>query len=151
MKRHITAVGNTEISTRDRKVMRLIFLFTKVSILFIFFKYKCYPLQIVPLGSYTPMEKLFPVLVAALEVSNRHGLQHALYSQAEFVPPGQTVNQVFYKNIRERFRKRVIRVRPDIADKWMLHHENAPYHTPLSVTEVLTLKVISVVPTPLFT
>ena len=36
-------------------------------------------------------------------------------------------------------------VRPDITDKWMLHH-NAPCHTAVSVTEFLTSKSIPVVP-----
>ena len=39
-----------------------------------------------------------------------------------------------------------IRVRPGIADKWMLHHDNVPCHTTLSVTEFLTSKGILVVP-----
>ena len=30
-----------------------------------------------------------------------------------------------YKSVLENLRKRVIRVRPEIADKWMLHHDNA--------------------------
>ena len=34
----------------------------------------------------------------------------------EFVPPGQTVNLAFYKNVLERLRKRVQRDRTDIAD-----------------------------------
>jgi hypothetical protein len=42
------------------------FLFTKV---FIFSNINVIPFKIVPLGSYTPMEKLFPLLVAALEVN----------------------------------------------------------------------------------
>jgi len=33
----------------------------------------------------------------------------------EFVPSGQTVNQVYYRQVLERLRKRVNRVRPDIA------------------------------------
>ena len=37
------------------------------------------PFKIVPLGSYTLME-MFPLLVAALEVFNRYGLQHVRYS-----------------------------------------------------------------------
>jgi len=32
----------------------------------------------------------------------------------EFVPPGQTVNQTFYRELLERLRKRVVRVRPGI-------------------------------------
>ena len=44
--------------------------------------------------------------------------------------------------------KRVIRVRPDNADKWMLHHDNAQCHIALSVTECLTSKGIPVVPQP---
>ena len=38
------------------------------------------PFKIVPLGSYTPMETLFPLLVAALEVFNQYGLQHVRYT-----------------------------------------------------------------------
>jgi hypothetical protein len=39
----------------------------------------------------------------------------------EFVPPEQTVNHAFYKDVLERLRKRVQRVRMDIADDWVLH------------------------------
>ena len=52
------------------------FLFTKV----FFFNINVIPFQIVPLGSYTPMETLFPLLVEALEVFNRYGLQHVRYT-----------------------------------------------------------------------
>ena len=34
----------------------------------------------------------------------------------EFVPQGHTVNQFYYREILERLRKRVVRVRPSIAD-----------------------------------
>ena len=54
----------------------------------------------------------------------------------------------FYKDVLERLRKRVIRVRPDIADKWMLHHDNAPCHSALSVTQFLTPKGMPVVLQP---
>jgi len=46
---------------------------------------------------------------------------------------GQTVNHAFYKDVLERLRKRVQRVRTDIADDWVLHHDNAPAHTALSI------------------
>ena len=72
-----------------------------------------------------------------------HGVVHK-----EFVPQGQTVNQHFYRAVLERLRKRVARVRPDIKDTWMLHHDNAPCHTALSVTEFLARKSIPVVPQP---
>lgn len=39
-------------------------------------------------------------------------------------------------------------MRPDIANKWMLHYDNAPYHTALSVTEFLTSGGIPVLPQP---
>ena len=45
--------------------------------------------------------------------------------QKKFALPGQTVNQHFYREVLERLRKRDARVRPDIKDKWMLHHNNA--------------------------
>jgi hypothetical protein len=55
----------------------------------------------------------------------------------EFVPPGQKVNQVFYKDVLEQLRKRVQWVRTDIADDWVLHHDNAPAHTALVIREFL--------------
>ena len=53
-----------------RKVMRLIF-FQNINDI---------PLKIVPLDSYTLMETMYPLLVAALEVFNRYGLQHVRYT-----------------------------------------------------------------------
>ena len=35
------------------------------------------------------------------------------------------VTQGSYKDVLERFRKRVSHVRSDIGDKWMLYHDNA--------------------------
>ena len=55
----------------------------------------------------------------------------------EFVPQEQAVNQFYYHEILERLRKRVVRVRPIIANNWMLHHDNAPCHTAISVIEFL--------------
>jgi len=68
--------------------------------------------------------------------------------QKEFVPQGQTVNKRYYREVLERIRKRVHCVRPEIADTWMLHHDNAPCHTAISVNEYLAKKGISVVPQP---
>ena len=39
-----------------------------------------------------------------------------------------TVKHALYKDVLERFRKRVQRVRRDIADNWVLQHDNAPAH-----------------------
>ena len=66
----------------------------------------------------------------------------------EFVPPGQTVNKQYYREFLERLRKRVHRVRSEIADTWMLLHDNAPCHTAISVNERLANKGISVVSQP---
>jgi len=66
----------------------------------------------------------------------------------EFVTPGQTVNQTFYREVLERLRKRVARVRPGIERAWMLHHDNAPCHTAVSINEFLAEKNIPVVPQP---
>ena len=66
----------------------------------------------------------------------------------EFVPPGQTVNQTFYREVLERLRKRVARVRPGIARTWMLYHDNAPCHTAVSINEFLAEKSIPLFPQP---
>jgi len=47
----------------------------------------------------------------------------------EFVLQGKTVNPHFYKEFLERLRKRVIRVKPNIKNTWLLHHDNEPCHT----------------------
>ena len=53
----------------------------------------------------------------------------------EFVPTGQTVNQVYYLGVLKRLREKFRRKRPDIFanNSWILHHDNAPAHTALSV------------------
>ena len=74
------------------------------------------------------------------------------YSQGivhkEFVPPEQTVNQTFYREVLERLRKRVALVRPGFARTWMLHHDNAPCHTAVSINEFLVEENIPVLPQP---
>ena len=64
------------------------------------------------------------------------------------MPSGQTVNQAFYREVVERRRKRVARVRPGIARTCMLHHDNTPCHTAVSINEFLAEKRIPVVPQP---
>jgi hypothetical protein len=66
----------------------------------------------------------------------------------EFLPPGQTVNYAFYKDVSERLRKRVQRVRKNIAGAWVLHHDKAPGHTALSIREFLAKKNIPTHPHP---
>ena len=56
------------------------------------------------------------------------------------MPLGQTVIQTFYREILERLRKRVERVRPGIARTCILHHDNAPCHTVLCIIEFLAKK-----------
>jgi len=66
----------------------------------------------------------------------------------EFVPQGQTVNQQFYKEVLEKLRKRVICVRPNIKNTWVLHHENAPCHTAISINQFSAAKNIPVASQP---
>jgi len=74
---------------------------------------------------------------------DRSGIVHK-----EFVPPGQTVNHAFYKDVLERLRKRAQRVRRDIADDWVLQRDNARAHTALSIREFLAKKNIPILPHP---
>jgi len=68
----------------------------------------------------------------------------------EFVPQRQTVNQHIYKEVLERLRKRVIRVRPNIKNTWVLHHDNAPCHTAISINQFLATKNIPVAHQPAY-
>ncbi|KAG8335728.1 hypothetical protein J6590_108791 [Homalodisca vitripennis] len=65
-----------------------------------------------------------------------------------FVPPGQTVNGQYYREVLRRLTARVHRVRSKIADSWILHHDNAPSHTCLLITEQLAKQSRATLPQP---
>ncbi|XP_046396633.1 histone-lysine N-methyltransferase SETMAR-like [Ischnura elegans] len=66
----------------------------------------------------------------------------------EFVPAGQTVNGQYYAGVIRRLKDRVHRVRPEKKNDWVLHHDNAPVHTCLTVTEVLARNNVATLPQP---
>ena len=70
----------------------------------------------------------------------------------EFVPTGQTVNQVYYLEALKRLREKVRRKRPELfaSNSWILHRDNAPAHTALSVREFLATKQITVLEHPAY-
>jgi len=70
----------------------------------------------------------------------------------EFVPNGQRVSQLYYLEVLERLSEKVRRRRPELfANKsWILHHDNAPAHTALSVGEFLATKQITVFKYPAY-
>lgn len=81
-----------------RKVMRLIFYKPK----FLIFSSgnNIIPFKVVPLGSYTPVESLFPLLVAALEVNLCKHLVVSLSQKNKFfthnIPTVKQANQHCY-------------------------------------------------------
>jgi hypothetical protein len=64
----------------------------------------------------------------------------------EFVLPGQTVNAMFYCYILRRLKGDMARKRPDKwrTNNWVLHHDNAPAHTALTVNQFLSSKNVTV-------
>lgn len=64
------------------------------------------------------------------------------------VPQGKTVNAEFYKEVLQRLHKAVKRKRQDLAQRWRLHHDNAPAHTAFLVTSYLTRIGVEVLPQP---
>lgn len=68
----------------------------------------------------------------------------------EFVPQGQTVNKEFYVQVLRRLREDVRRKRPELwkNKSWVLHHNNAPSHSSLLVSQFLAGNEIAVLPHP---
>jgi len=57
----------------------------------------------------------------------------------DWVPEGQTLNQVYYKEVLTNLRERVRRRRPEMwkNGSWVLHQDNAPTNTALPVKTFL--------------
>jgi histone-lysine N-methyltransferase SETMAR len=68
----------------------------------------------------------------------------------EFLPQRQIMNQNVYITFLQHLRDAVRRKRPHkwSSGTWLLHHENAPCHAALSVSELLAKHSISAVPHP---
>jgi len=64
--------------------------------------------------------------------------------QYEFIAEGQTVNQQCYLEVLTMLRESVQRKRPGFwADKWILHHDNAPVCDALRVGKFLAKNSIT--------
>ena len=63
---------------------------------------------------------------------------------------GQTVNQVYYKEVLTNLREWVRRRRPEMwkNGSWILHQDNAPAHNALSVKTFLTKHKVTVLKHP---
>jgi hypothetical protein len=63
---------------------------------------------------------------------------------------GQIVKQAHYVEILKRLREAVRRKSPELwLNDWILHHDNAPAHKALSVTQFLAHKSITKMENPL--
>ena len=60
----------------------------------------------------------------------------------EFVLEGQTINKEYYLAILRRLREGIRHIRTDlwVDNSWIFHHDNAPSHSSLIVTEFLTTR-----------
>ena len=68
----------------------------------------------------------------------------------ETVPEGQTVNQHYYLEVLAQLREKIRKKRPELwkEKSWVLHEDNAPAHTALSVKTFLAKYNIPVLDHP---
>ena len=68
----------------------------------------------------------------------------------QWVPIGLTVNREYYVKVLRVFRKRFRRKRPALfkSGQWHFHHDNAPVHNSILVTDYLTIMDLKTVPQP---
>ena len=68
----------------------------------------------------------------------------------EFLPQGQTTNQHIYKDVLWRLMRSVREKRQELWNEksWVLHHDNAPSHSALSIREFLAKNNIAVMDQP---
>lgn len=68
----------------------------------------------------------------------------------EFLPHGETVNKHYYLKVMKRLREAIRKKRPDLwnDNSWILHHDNAPSHTALTVCEFLAKNSTNVIAQP---
>jgi histone-lysine N-methyltransferase SETMAR len=68
----------------------------------------------------------------------------------EFVPPNTAVNSHLYSDVLRCFRENMRRKRPKLwrDNNWLLHQDNAPAHTSLKTTEIVTNNHLVIVPHP---
>ena len=70
----------------------------------------------------------------------------------EFVPTGQTVNQVYYLEVLKMLSEKIGRKRLELfaSNSWILHHDNETSHTALFVRECLATKQITMLENPAY-
>jgi len=68
-----------------------------------------------------------------------------LFTKSGFLLDRQAVN-ITKQKFLEKLRKRVMRIRPNIAENWILHRDNASAPAALSIAQFLTSKCITAMP-----
>jgi len=95
-------------------------------------------------------------IVPSVQIKSQNDVADFFYIRGivhhDFIPTGQRTNQVYSLEVLERLREKVRRKRPErfANNSWILHHDNAPAHTALSVREFLANKQITVLEHPAY-